>query len=88
MRPTAVIPFALLAACQVIESNNSVTVGYNQDVAENSFVDIKNGAEEAGAVIVRDSKEAGAAVVNGADIVRDKVESTDDDVSVSNNDAN
>ncbi len=88
MRLIALTPLALLAACQVTEGNDSVTVGYNQAVAENAVDDIKNGAEEAGAAIVTGSKEAGAAVVNGAEAAKDKVESADVDVTVSNNSTN
>lgn len=88
MRLIALAPLALLAACQVTESDNSVTVGYNQDVAENAVADIKNGAEEAGAAIVSDSKEAGAAIANGAEAAKDKVDNTDVDVTVSNTSAN
>ncbi|MEP7315432.1 MAG: hypothetical protein ABI667_01915 [Sphingomicrobium sp.] len=88
MRLIALAPLALLAGCQVTEGNNSVTVGYNQDVAENAVADIKNGAEEAGSAIVTGSKEAGAAVANGAEVAKDKVENTDVDVTVTNTSAN
>ena len=88
MRLIALAPLAMLAACQVTEGNNSVTVGYNQDVAENAVDDIKSGAQEAGAAIVDDSKEVGAAVANGAEIAKDKVQGADVDITVSNNAAN
>lgn len=58
MRLIMIAPFALLAACQVSEGNNSVTVSYNQDVAENAVADIANGAEEAGDAIANGTEEA------------------------------
>jgi hypothetical protein len=58
MRLIMIAPFALLAACQVSEGNNSMTVSYNQDVAENAVADIANGAEEAGEAIANGTEEA------------------------------
>ena len=84
MRLIAVLPLAFLAACQVTEGNNSVTVAYNQDVAENAVDDIAAGAKEAGNAIVEETKDAGAAVADGAQKVGDKVENTDVDITVKN----
>ena len=58
MRPIYLAPLALLAACQVSEGNNSVTVAYNQDVAENAVEDVANAAEEAGEAIANGTEEA------------------------------
>ena len=58
MRLIFIAPFALLAACQVSEGNNSVTVAYNQDVAENAVDDVANAAEEAGEAIASGTEEA------------------------------
>ena len=58
MRLIMIAPFALLAACQVSEGNNSTTLSYNQDVAENAVADIANGAEEAGEAIANGTEEA------------------------------
>ena len=80
MRILALVPVALLAACQVSEGNNSMTVSYNQDVAENAAADVANGAEEAGAAIANSAREAGQAIENGAATVRN----TDIDVTVEN----
>ncbi len=84
MRLIALLPLALLAACQVSEGENSVTVSYNQDVAENAVDDIAAGAKEAGNAIVEESKKAGDAVADGAEKVGDKVENTDVDITVKN----
>jgi len=80
MRILFLAPLGLLAACQVSEGNNSVTVSYNQDVANEAVADVANGAEEAGAAIKQGAQEAGEAIENGAD----KVRNTDVDVTVTN----
>jgi type III secretion system FlhB-like substrate exporter len=81
MRILALAPIALLAAaCQVEEGNNSMTVSYNQDVAENAVAHVANGAEEAGEAIVNSAQQAGQAIENGAATVRN----TDIDVTVEN----
>lgn len=58
MRLIMIAPFALLAACQVSEGNNSVTVAYNQDVAENAVEDVANAAQEAGTAIANGTEQA------------------------------
>lgn len=73
MRIFALAPLALLAACQVSEGDNSVTVSYNQDVAENAIDDAASGLQE-----------AGEAIANSAEAAKDKVENTDVDITVTN----
>jgi hypothetical protein len=65
-----------MAACQVTkdDANDSVTVEYNQDVAENGLEDAGNLAENVGEAIANDVGEAA-----------DKVENTDVDVEVDTN---
>ena len=88
MRLIALAPLALLAACQVSEGNDSVTVSYNEDVAENAVDDLAAGAKEAGNVIAAETKEAGEKIAAGAERVGDKIENTDVDVTVRNEAAN
>jgi hypothetical protein len=59
-------PALLLGACQVTEDkgNNQVTVGYNQDVAENAGATALNSVNEAGQAIANDAQKAGAAISN------------------------
>jgi hypothetical protein len=64
MRLIVLVPIALLAACQVSEGNNSVTVSYNEDVAENAAADIANGVEEAAEAVTNGAQEAGATIRN------------------------
>jgi len=77
MRLILIAPMALLAACQVSEGNNSVTVAYNQDVAENAAQDVANAAEE-----------AGDAIANGTEEAVDTAKNVDVDVDVDTNKAN
>ncbi len=58
MRIFIALPLLALAACQVSEGDNAVTVAYNQDVAENAVADVANAAEEAGEAIVTGTEEA------------------------------
>ena len=58
MRTLIALPLLALAACDVSEGNNSVTVAYNQDVAENAVEDVANAAEEAGEAIANGTEEA------------------------------
>ena len=58
MRTILALPFLVLAACDVSEGNNAVTVAYNQDVAENAVEDVANAAEEAGEAIANGTEEA------------------------------
>ncbi len=76
MRLILIAPMALLAACQVSEGNNSVTVAYNQDVAENAAQDVANAAQE-----------AGQAIANGTEEAVDTAKNVDVDVDVDTNKA-
>ena len=58
MRTLIALPLLALAACQVSEGNNAVTVSYNEDVAENAVEDVANAAEEAGEAIANGAEEA------------------------------
>jgi hypothetical protein len=66
MRMILALPLLALAACQVTkdDTNDQVTIQYNQDVAENAAEDVANGAREAGEAIVNSAEEAGAAARN------------------------
>ena len=77
MRAFIALPLLALAACQVTkdDANDSVTVEYNQDVAENGLEDAGNLAENVGEAISNDVSEAA-----------DKVENVD--VEVDTNKAN
>jgi hypothetical protein len=76
MRALLALPLLAMAACQVTkdDANDSVTVEYNQDVAENGLEDAGNLAENVGEAIANDVGEAA-----------DKVENTDVDVEVDTN---
>lgn len=78
MRYALVLPLLVLTACQVTEDdkNDQVTIGYNEDVAENAVADIANGA-----------REAGAAIANGAEEAADSARNVDVDVDVDTNKA-
>ena len=73
MRAAIVLPVLLLGACQVTkdDANDSMTVEYNQDVAENAAADVANTAETIGADIANDVERTG-----------DKVQNTVGDVDV------
>lgn len=66
----------LLAACQVSkdDANDSVSMTYNEDVAENALADIGNTAENVAADVSNEVGEAG-----------DRIENTDVDVDVDTN---
>ena len=74
------LPILLLGACQVStdDTNDSMTVQYNQDVAENAAADIGNTAENIGGMIANDVSET-------ADKVQNEVGDVDVDVDVSRN---
>jgi hypothetical protein len=76
MRLAIVIPIALLAACDVDQGNNAVTVSYNQDAAEDAVADVSNAAEE-----------AGEAIANGTEEAVDTARNVDVDVDVDTNTA-
>ena len=60
MRALIALPLLALAACQVTkdDANDSVTVEYNQDVAENGLEDAGNLAENVGEAIANDVDKA------------------------------
>lgn len=77
MRALIAIPaIALLAACQVSkdEANDTVSVTYNQDVAENAAADVAATAEN-----------VGEDIANGVDKAGDRIKNTDIDVKVDTN---
>jgi hypothetical protein len=77
MRALLVLPLLAMAACQVTkdDANDSVTMEYNQDVAE-------NGLEDAGNL----AANVGEAISNDVDRAADKVENVQ--VEVDTNKAN
>ena len=79
MRALIALPLLAMAACQVTkdDANDSVTVEYNQDVAENGLEDAGNLAENVADVIANDVERTA-----------DKVENTNVDVDVDTNTAN
>lgn len=76
MRLILIAPLFLLAACDVTQGNNSTTVSYNQDAAENAVADVTNAAEE-----------AGEAIANGTEEAVDSARNVDVDVDVDTNTA-
>ena len=70
------LPLLSLAACNVTkdDANDSVTVQYDQNTAENAAADVGNFAEN-----------GGAAISNDVDRTADKVRNTDVDVDVNAN---
>ena len=70
------LPLLSLAACNVTkdDSNDSVTVQYDQNTAENAAADVGNFAEN-----------VGSAISNDVDRTADKVRNTDVDVDVNAN---
>ena len=78
MRIVIALPLLLLAACQVTEddANDSMTIQYNQDLAENVAADVAVGAQQAGEAIAN----AGEDVANGAEAAVDRAENVDVDV--------
>ena len=82
MRILLAVPLLLLGACQVTKDDNSTTVSFNEDVAENAAADAGNFAENVGGMIANDVDQT-------ADKVQNKVGDVDVDVDVSRNgDAN
>jgi hypothetical protein len=70
------LPLLALGACNVTkdDANDSMTVQYDQNTAENAAADVGNFAENVGAVISND-----------VDRTADKVQNTDVDVDVDAN---
>ena len=80
MRIFFAVPLLMLGACQVTKDDNSTTVSFNQDVAENAAADAVNFAENVGGVIAND-------VDRTADKVQNEVGDVDVDVNVTRNDS-
>lgn len=77
MRVLIAIPaLALLAACQVSKdnANDTVSVTYNQDVADNTAADVAATAEN-----------VGSDIANGVDKAGEKIKNTDVKVKVDTN---
>ena len=81
MRILLAVPLLLLGACQVSKDDNSTTVSFNEDVAQNAAADAGNFAENVGGIIANDVEET-------ADKVQNEVGDVDVNVDVSRNDAN
>jgi hypothetical protein len=67
------LPILALAACNVSQEGNTVSVQYDQNTAENAAADVGNFAEN-----------VGGAIANDVEKTADKVQNTDVDVSVTN----
>jgi hypothetical protein len=80
MRILFAVPLLLLGACQVSKDDNSTTVSFNQDVAENAAADAGNFAENVGGIIANDVDQT-------ADKVKNEVGDVDVDVNVTRNDS-
>jgi hypothetical protein len=71
MRIFMALPLLALAACQVTkdDANDSMTVEYNQDVAENGLEDVGNTAGAIADTVANDVQQAADKVENKADKV-------------------
>ncbi len=80
MRAIIILPVLMLGACQVSkdDANDSTTVQFNQDLAENVAADVTNQAGAIAGYISNDVQEAGATVSN-------EIGKVDVDVDVSRN---
>ena len=83
MRIMFALPLLLLGACQVSkdDANDTVSVTYNEDLAENVAADVGNTAENIAGKIGNDVQES-------ADKVQNKVGDVDVDVNSGNADSN
>jgi hypothetical protein len=66
MRIMLALPLLLLGACQVSKdnANNTVSVTYNSDVAENAAADVGNTAQNVAADIGNDVQKTGDKIQN------------------------
>ena len=66
MRIFVAVPLLFLAACNVSkdEANDSTTVTFDQERAENTLEDVGDVAQNVGGAIVNDVQETGAKVQN------------------------
>jgi hypothetical protein len=76
MRILIAVPLLLLGACQVNKDDNSTTLSFNEDLAENTAEDIGNAAENLGGAIANEADQT-------ADKVKNEVGDVDVDVNVS-----
>jgi len=76
MRFAIAIPLLLLGACNVAkdDANDTTTVSFDQQKAENTLDTIGDEAQNAGAAIVNDVKETGDTVKNEVGDVNVKVD--------------
>ena len=81
MRILLAVPLLMLGACQVSKDDNSTTVSFNEDVAENAAADAGNFAQNVGGIIANDVGQA-------ADKVQNEVGDVDVNVDVDRNDGN
>ena len=72
MRMILALPLFALAACQVTkdDANDSVSVTYNGDVAENGLADVTNTAENIAGDISNDVQQSADKVENKADAMQ------------------
>ena len=72
MRLLCALPLLALAACQVTkdDANDSVSVTYNGDVAENGLADAANTAENIAGDISNDVQQTADKVENKADAMQ------------------
>ena len=72
MRGWIALPLLALAACQVTkdDANDSVSVTYNGDVAENGFADVANTAGNIAEDISNDVQQSAEKVENKADAMQ------------------
>ncbi|HET6943405.1 MAG TPA: hypothetical protein VFH89_14720 [Sphingomicrobium sp.] len=76
MRILLAVPLLLLGACQVSKDDNSTTLSFNEDLAENTAEGIGNAAENLGGAIANEADET-------ADKVQNEIGDVDVDVNVS-----
>jgi hypothetical protein len=76
MRILLAVPLLLLGACQVSKDDNSTTLSFNEDLAQNTAEDIGNAAENLGGAIANEADET-------ADKVQNEIGDVDVDVNVS-----
>jgi hypothetical protein len=81
------LPLLSLTACQVSsdDANDSTTVQYNQDLAENVAGDVSNQAGAIAGHIVNDVQDAGRTAQNAGAAVQNEVGDVDVDVDVNRN---
>ncbi|MCL6678022.1 hypothetical protein LZ519_01620 [Sphingomonas sp. RG327] len=71
MRILLLTPLLLVGACNVSTDNNSVTVQYDQNTAENAAADVGNTARDMGNAIANEADETAAKVNNSGIVTQD-----------------